>query len=59
MGIVQAALAPQTLYVTVRRDELRALKEERARLQHQLAHMTWVLQQARAAGFGRETDASL
>ncbi|WP_164708443.1 MULTISPECIES: DUF6026 family protein [Pseudomonas] len=57
MGTVHAVLAPQTLYVSVRRDELRALKEERARLQHQLAQATRLLQQAREAGYGRETDA--
>ncbi|GAB7529304.1 DUF6026 family protein [Pseudomonas sp. 3A(2025)] len=48
MGTVLPALAPQTLYVTIRRDELRALKEERAQLQHQLAQMTQLLQQARS-----------
>ncbi|GAB0064546.1 hypothetical protein IBA8402_03070 [Pseudomonas syringae] len=33
MGTVLPALAPQTLYVTIRRDELRTLKEEREQLQ--------------------------
>ena len=52
MGTVLQALAPQTLYVTIRRDELRALKEERAQLQHKLAQMTQLLQQARLAPSG-------
>ncbi len=33
MGTVLPAIAPQTLYVTIRRDELRTLKEEREQLQ--------------------------
>ena len=50
MGTVIPALAPQTLYVTIRRDELRALKEERAQLQHKLEQMTKLLQQAQLGG---------
>lgn len=46
MGTVLPALAPQTLYVTVRRDELRKLKEEREQLQNKVAHLTLLLQQA-------------
>ena len=37
MGTVLPAIAPQTLYVTVRRDELRKLKEEREQLQNKVA----------------------
>lgn len=33
MGTVHTALPAQTLYVTVRRDELRQLKDERDQLQ--------------------------
>lgn len=46
MGTVIPALAPQTLYVTIRRDELRALKEEREQLQNKVAHLSMMLQQA-------------
>jgi hypothetical protein len=49
MGTVLPALAPQTLYVTVRRDELRHLKEEREQLQNKVAHLTLLLQQAHLA----------
>lgn len=45
MGTVLPALAPQTLYVTIRRDELRALKEEREQLQKKVAHLSLMLQQ--------------
>ncbi|WP_434676892.1 hypothetical protein J3P77_12130 [Pseudomonas sp. R1-18] len=50
MGTVIPALAPQTLYVTIRRDELRALKEEREQLQHKVAHLSMMLQQAQLVG---------
>lgn len=46
MGTVLPATAPQTLYVTVRRDELRQLKEEREQLQNKVAHLSLMLQQA-------------
>ncbi|KAA8697532.1 DUF6026 family protein [Pseudomonas syringae pv. tagetis] len=46
MGTVLPALAPQTLYVTIRRDELRALKEEREQLQKKVAHLSSILQQS-------------
>lgn len=46
MGTVLPANAPQTLYVTVRRDELRQLKEEREQLKQKLAQMTMLLQHA-------------
>jgi hypothetical protein len=39
-------LAPQTLYVTIRRDELRALREEREQLQKKVANLNLMLQQA-------------
>ncbi len=44
MGTVLQANLPQTLYVNVRRDELRELKEERDQLQLQVAQLTMVLQ---------------
>jgi hypothetical protein len=46
MGTVLPATAPQTLYVTIRRDELRQLKEEREQLQNKVAHLNLMLQQA-------------
>ncbi|WP_455808980.1 DUF6026 family protein [Pseudomonas koreensis] len=46
MGTVLPALAPQTLYVTIRRDELRTLKEEREQLQKKVAHLSSMLQQS-------------
>ena len=46
MGTVLPALAPQTLYVTIRRDELRTLKDEREQLQKKVAHLSQMLQQA-------------
>jgi hypothetical protein len=46
MGTLLPALAPQTLYVTVRRDELRQLKEERDQLQKKVAHLSLMLQQS-------------
>lgn len=49
MGTVLPAPTPQTLYVTVRRDELRKLKEEREHLQNKVAHLTLLLQQAQLA----------
>jgi hypothetical protein len=46
MGTVLPATAPQTLYVTIRRDELRQLKEDREQLQNKVAHLNLMLQQA-------------
>ncbi len=46
MGTVLPAIAPQTLYVTIRRDELRTLKEEREQLQKKVAHLSSMLQQS-------------
>jgi hypothetical protein len=50
MGTVLPATAPQTLYVTVRRDELRQLKEEREQLQKKVAHLSLMLQQTQLSG---------
>ncbi|WP_122563538.1 DUF6026 family protein [Pseudomonas viridiflava] len=52
MGTVLPALAPQTLYVTIRRDELRALKEEREQLQKKVAHLSMMLQQTQLTSSG-------
>ncbi|HEX8592910.1 MAG TPA: DUF6026 family protein [Pseudomonas sp.] len=49
MSTLLPALAPQTLYVTVRRDELRKLKEERDQLQKKVAQLSLMLQQPQAA----------
>ena len=50
MGTLLAASPPQTLYVSIRRDELRQLKDEREQLQKKVAHLTLLLQEARLAG---------
>ena len=39
MGTVQAARPAQTLYVTIRRDELRQLKDERDQLKQEVAQL--------------------
>ncbi|KAF0866701.1 DUF6026 family protein [Pseudomonas sp. LD120] len=44
MGTPLPARPAQTLYVTLRRDELRQLKEERDRLQQELAQLRLQLQ---------------
>lgn len=48
MGTVIQAGHPQTLYVTMRRDELRELKDERDELKLQVAQLTSMLMQAKA-----------
>jgi len=57
MGTVLPATAPQTLYVTVRRDELRQLKEERDQLQKKVAQLTLMLQPAQIASHGTALQA--
>jgi len=44
MGTVHTALPAQTLYVTIRRDELRQLKDERDQLKQELAQLRLMLQ---------------
>lgn len=44
MGTVHTAMPPQTLYVTIRRDELRQLKDERDQLKHELAQLRLLTQ---------------
>lgn len=44
MGTVHATQPAQTLYVTIRRDELRQLKDERDELKHELAQLRLLLQ---------------
>ncbi|CAM3776762.1 hypothetical protein D3C76_1008230 [compost metagenome] len=46
MGTLLPKMPAQTLYVTVHRDELRRLKEERDQLQQQVARLNLLLQQA-------------
>lgn len=46
MGTLMPATPTQTLYVTVLRDELRQLKEERDQLRQQVAQLNSLLQQA-------------
>lgn len=48
MGTVVAARPAQTLYVTIRRDELRQLRDEREQLLDQVAALRQQLQQAQA-----------
>ncbi|EJN25031.1 hypothetical protein PMI35_04161 [Pseudomonas sp. GM78] len=44
MGTVHTALPAQTLYVTIRRDELRQLKDERDQLKQELAQLRLLTQ---------------
>jgi ribosomal protein L29 len=44
MGTVHTALPVQTLYVSIRRDELRQLKDERDQLQQELAQLRMLVQ---------------
>lgn len=48
MGTVLPARPAQTLYVTIRRDELRQLREEREQLLDQVAELRQQLQHAQA-----------
>ena len=57
MGTVLPASVPQTLYVTVRRDELRQLREERDLLQKKVAQMALMLQHAQLAHTGTALQA--
>jgi len=50
MGTLMPATPTQTLYVTVRRDELRQLKDERDYLRQQVAQLNLLLEQARVQG---------
>jgi ribosomal protein L29 len=44
MGTLHAVPPAQTLYVTLRRDELRQLKDERDQLKQELAQLRLLLQ---------------
>jgi len=44
MGTVHTALPAQTLYVTIRRDELRQLKDERDQLKREVAQLRLLTQ---------------
>lgn len=46
MGTVHTAMPPHTLYVTIRRDELRQLKDERDQLKQELAQLRALTQGA-------------
>ncbi|MNG93978.1 hypothetical protein D3C81_344970 [compost metagenome] len=48
MGTLMPATPTQTLYVSVRRDELRKLKDERDQLREQVAQLHMMLEQQRA-----------
>ena len=48
MGTLMPATPTQTLYVSVRRDELRKLKDERDHLRQQVAQLHMMLEQARS-----------
>jgi len=45
MDTIVTARPPQTLYVTIRRDELRQLKDERDALKNQVTQLRQLLQQ--------------
>jgi len=57
MGTVLPASVPQTLYVTVRRDELRQLKEERDQLQKKVAQLVQLLQHTQITSAGAALQA--
>ncbi|MGH8385775.1 MAG: DUF6026 family protein [Pseudomonas sp.] len=44
MGTVHTALPVQTLYVTIRRDELRQLKDEHEQMKQELAQLRLLIQ---------------
>jgi hypothetical protein len=46
MGNVVVAKQPQTLYVTIRRDELQDIKAERDQLKRKVAQLSVMLSQA-------------
>ncbi|WP_047300994.1 DUF6026 family protein [Pseudomonas fluorescens] len=48
MGTVHTAMPAQTLYVTIRRDELRQLKDERDQLKQELAQLRALTQGAQS-----------
>ena len=48
MGTVHAARPAQTLYVTIRRDELRQLKDERDQLKQEVAQLRLLTQSNQA-----------
>lgn len=50
MGTLMPATPTQTLYVSVRRDELRKLKDECDQLRQQVAQLNLLLEQARTDG---------
>ena len=52
MGTLMPATPTQTLYVSVRRDELRQLKDERDQLRQQVAYLNSLLEQT---GKGEKT----
>jgi parvulin-like peptidyl-prolyl isomerase len=56
MGTVLSARPAQTLYVTIRRDELRQIKDEREQLIYQVAQLR---QQLQALGFEDLTPRAL
>ncbi|MFV3405317.1 MULTISPECIES: DUF6026 family protein [Pseudomonas] len=49
MGTLMPSTPTQTLYVTIRRDELRQLKDEREQLRLQVAQLSMLLEQANLA----------
>ena len=48
MSTAQMTRPPQTLYVSIRRDELRQLKDERDQLKQELAQLRLLLQTGQA-----------
>lgn len=50
MGTLQSTQPVQTLYVTIRRDELRQLKDERDQLKRELAQLRMLAQPQQIRG---------
>lgn len=53
MGTLMPATPVQTLYVSIRRDELRRLKDERDQLLQQVARLSLMLEQSKV---GEKSD---
>lgn len=59
MGTVVTTNQPQTLYVSIRRDELRALKQERDQLEDKVTFLTSLLQQTRQSAVAHNAQARI
>ncbi|MBD1554013.1 DUF6026 family protein [Pseudomonas typographi] len=59
MGTVIVANIPQTLYVTIRRDELNELKDQHAELKHEVARLSALLAEAQRKVLGYQAQAQI